>query len=100
MAQPKAKKKNNKRSIIVSVLCACIILGLVVSIAKKYVDIKKYENRKEEYSVIHSNIEKENQELESINSEDNELEIAEKYAREDGYVMPDEQVYVDITPGN
>ena len=27
-------------------------------------------------------------------------ELAEEYARKKGYVMPDERVYVDITPGS
>ena len=28
-----------------------------------------------------------------------ESALAEEYARKKGYVMPDERVYVDITPG-
>ena len=31
---------------------------------------------------------------------DDEKELAEEYARKKGYVMPDERVYVDITPGS
>ena len=40
-----------------------------------------------------------NQELQDTIEENDEAEIAEKYARENGYVKTDERVYIDITPG-
>ena len=43
--------------------------------------------------------ENENEALEKAVSEGDEAALVEEYARKKGYVMPDERVYVDITPG-
>ena len=42
----------------------------------------------------------ENEELEAAIKDGDKKELAEEYARKKGYVMPDERVYVDITPGS
>lgn len=103
MAKAKAKKKNKKQlapvSIIVFVLCACIVLYFVVSIVKKQIEINKsIDTRNELMSVLDSQLD-ENNELEVAISQGDESALAEEYARKKGYVMPDERVYVDITPG-
>ncbi len=41
-----------------------------------------------------------NKEIENAIKENDEAALAEKYARENGYVKTDERVYIDITPGN
>lgn len=99
MAQ-QSKKKNAKGSIIVTILCSCIVLALLASIVKQHIENKEYETRQEEYRATLSEIEKENENLDELNSQDDELKIIEKYAREKGYAMPDDHVYKDITPGN
>ncbi len=102
MANAKAKKKRKQiapASIIVFVLCACIVLYFVVSIVKKQIEINKStETRNELVSVLESQ-QAENKELEVAISQGDESALAEEYARKKGYVMPDERVYVDITPG-
>ena len=42
----------------------------------------------------------ENEELKAAIKDGDKKELAEEYARKKGYVMPDERVYVDITPGS
>ena len=102
MANAKTKKKKKQIapvSIVVFVLCACIVLYFVVSIVKKQIEINKNEDTHQELVSILESQQAENQELEAAISEGDESALAEEYARKKGYVMPDDRVYVDITPG-
>lgn len=99
MAKRQSKKKFNNTSIIAIVICSCIILYLLVSIVKAQIDINKKEA---ELAALQSTYESqvaENEALEEAVSNGDEAELVEEYARKKGYVMPDERVYVDITPG-
>ncbi|MBQ8182883.1 MAG: septum formation initiator family protein [Clostridia bacterium] len=100
MAKTTKKKKQVKPvSIIVLVLCSCIVLCIGIPIIKEIIEFKQ---NKAEYtdavSVRDSQV-SENEALQKAVDEGDEAAIAEKYAREQGYVKPDEHVYVDITPG-
>ncbi len=96
----KKKKQVKPVSVIAIVLCSFIVLFLVISIIKQVAEKKQLEAELEsEKAVLESRI-SENQELEVAVSEGDEEELAEQYAKEKGYVMPDERVYVDITPGS
>lgn len=102
MANTKTRKKRKQVapvSIIVFALCACIVLYFVVSIVKKQIEINKNEDTRQELVSILESQQAENQELEAAISEGDESALAEEYARKKGYVMPDDRVYVDITPG-
>ena len=102
MANAKAKKKRKQiapGSIIVFVLCACIVLYFVVSIVKKQIEINKNTDTRDELVSVLESRQAENEELEVAISEGDESALAEEDARKKGYVMPDERVYVDITPG-
>lgn len=102
MANTKAKKKRKQIapvSIIVFVLCACIVLYFVVSIVKKQIEINRNTDTRNELVSVLESRQAENAELEVAISEGDESALAEEYARKKGYVMPDERVYVDITPG-
>ena len=102
MANTKTRKKRKQVapvSIIVFVLCACIVLYFVVSIVKKQIEINKNEDTHQELVSILESQQAENQELEAAISEGDESALAEEYARKKGYVMPDDRVYVDITTG-
>ena len=99
MAKKKSKKKLNNTSIIAIIICSCILLYLVVSIVKTQININKKEA---ELAALQSTYESqvaENEALEDAVSKGDEAELVEEYARKKGYVMPDERVYVDITPG-
>ena len=102
MANANAKKKKKQIapvSIIVFVLCACIVLYFVVSIVKKQIEINKSTEARDELVSVLESQQAENKELEAAISQGDESALAEEYARKKGYVMPDERVYVDITPG-
>ncbi len=100
MAKTRKKRKQIAPvSIIVFVLCSCIVLYFVISIIKKQVEINKNTNTRDELVSVLESQNAENKELEAAISEGDESALAEEYARKKGYVMPDERVYVDITPG-
>ena len=99
MAKRKSTKKLKSTSVAAIVLCSCILLYFVVSIVKAQIDIKQKEA---ELAALQSTYESqiaENEALEDAVSKGDEAELIEEYARKKGYVMPDERVYVDITPG-
>lgn len=95
----KNAKKKNSTSIIAVIVCSLVLLYLVVSIVKIQIDINKKEA---ELAALQSTYESqvaENEALEEAVSQGDEEELIKEYARKKGYVMPDERVYVDITPG-
>ncbi len=99
MAKKKSKKKLNNTSIIAIIICSCILLYLVVSIVKTQININKKEAELAALQSTYKSQLAENEALEDAVSKGDEAELYEEYARKKGYVMPDERVYVDITPG-
>lgn len=97
----KRKKKQIKpASIIAAIVCSFIVLFLVISIVKEVAQKNQLDAELESgIAVLESRV-SENRELEVAVSEGDEKELAEQYAKEKGYVMPDERVYVDVTPGS
>ncbi|MBR4286602.1 MAG: septum formation initiator family protein [Clostridia bacterium] len=99
-----AKQKKNKKqlkpvSIIVLVVCSCIVLYFGISIVKEFSEYKQNKNELTNAVSVHESQVSENEALEKVIDEGDEDKIIEEYARDKGYVMPDERVYVDITPG-
>lgn len=99
-----AKQKKNKKqlkpvSIIALVVCSCIVLYFGISIVKELSEFKQNKTELTNAVSVHESQVSENEALEKVIEEGAQDEFLEKYAREKGYVMPDERVYVDITPG-
>lgn len=99
MAKQKKKKQIKPVSIIVLVVCSCIVLYFGISIVKEAAELKRNDNELNNAVSISESQDAENKALQEALDEGDEAAIAEKYAREKGYVKPDEKVYVDITPG-
>ena len=100
MAKEKKKNQLNSRSVIVIVLCFVLLLYMGIRFVKAQSKINaKQAQLTELESVLESQI-AENEELEAAIKDGDKKELAEEYARKKGYVMPDERVYVDITPGS
>ena len=93
-----AKKKSN-RSVITIIVCSLILLTLIVSIVKQQIDNNKKEAELAALQSTHESLVAENEALKEAVSQGDEAELIKEYARKKGYVMPDERVYVDITPG-
>ena len=97
--QTKNKKQLKPVSIIAIIVCSCIVLYFGISIVKEFSEYKQNKAALTNVESIHESQLSENEDLSKVIDEGDEAAIAEKAAREEGYVMPDEHVYVDITPG-
>ena len=100
MAKEKKKNQLNSRSVIVIVLCFVLLLYMGIRFVKVQSEINAKEAQLTELESIYESQVAENKELESAIKDGDKKELAEEYARKKGYVMPDERVYVDITPGS
>lgn len=100
MKQKKNKTKKQPFSIIVAVAMVLVLSYFVYSIISIAVDNKRKSNEYDKLSGQLSDRLEENSELSALINSSNEAEIAEKYARENGYAYPDERIYYDATPGD
>ena len=100
MKKKQANKKRKQFSIVMAVLFGAAIIYFAVSF---YNTNKEINEKKAELNALQTQYEeqvKQNEALQNTIEENDEAAIAEKYARENGYVKTDERVYIDITPGN
>jgi cell division protein FtsB len=99
LTKSKQRKRIGSESIIAIIICTLVLMYLIGSIVAKAIDKNNYEKELEAKQATHAQIVEENSVLDELNSQDDEAKLAEDYAREKGYVMPDEHVFVDVTPG-
>ena len=96
------RRKNKKQSIFMTLVftaAAALAIYFAISFFSGYKDINE---KKDELSDLQNQYEEQvqqNKDIEKTIKENDEAAIAEKYARENGYVKTDERVYIDITPG-
>ena len=100
MAKEKKKNQLNSRSVIVIVLCFVVLLYMGIRFVKKQSEINAKEAQLTELESVLESISVSNEEVSAAIEDGDKDELAEEYARKKGYVMPDERVYVDITPGS
>ena len=100
MAKEKKKNQLNSRSVIVIVLCFVLLLYMGIRFVKAQSEINAKEAQLTELESIYESQIAENEDLKAAIKDGDKKELAEEYARKKGYVMPDERVYVDITPGS
>ena len=100
MAKKKAKKKPDDFTVIVLVAVLAIFIAFTVGFVKVHSDKKQKEAQYSELSSILESQTNENSELKETIKNGIEDELAEDYAQQDGYVKPNQHVYVDITPGS
>lgn len=99
MAKKRTKQKKKPFSVILLVAMLLVLSYFVFSIISTAVDNKRQSNEYEKLSDKLSDRLEENAELSELVDNGNESEVAEKYARENGYAYPDERLYYDATPG-
>ena len=99
MAEMRKKTKIKPFSIIKVLLCACVVFLLVGSIAREASELsaKKQEKAQLETQLAEQNAENAIMDDKLSNGDIDELK--EQIARENDYIMPDEQVVIDVTPG-
>lgn len=95
----KKKKKNRTFSIIALVMCCLLLLIFGIHFIKSQREINAKEEKLAELESVYDSQTAANESLRNAVTEGDEAVLAEEYARQKGYVMPDERVYVDITPG-
>ena len=100
MATNKNKKPIKPYSVILIVGCLILMLYFGVSFLKTQSEINAKQAELSKLENIYESQVNENEELKDAIKNGDEAELAEEYARKKGYVMPDERVYVDITPGS
>lgn len=100
MKQAKKNTQLKPRSVIVIVLCFVLFLYMGIRFIKAQSEINAKESQLTDLVSIHESIVAQNEEVSAAIKNGDTEELAEKQAREKGYVMPDERVYVDITPGS
>lgn len=100
MAKEKKKNQLNSRSVIVIVLCFAVLLYMGIRFIKAQSEINAKEAQLTELESVRESIVAENEEVSAAIKDGDKDELVERYARKKGYVMPDERVYVDITPGS
>lgn len=100
-ARKRARAKPKKHSFILSMALLLIAGYFVIGLVQTQLQIREREKRAEEVSAQYEQQLAENKRLQSVVDGGDEKAYIERVAREKlGYVMPDEKVYYDITPGN
>ena len=98
----KAKKNPKKNGFLLAIaftFAAVLAIYFVISFISETNENKQKKEELEQLQAKYEQQMQQNQELQDTIEENDEAEIAEKYARENGYVKTDERVYIDITPG-
>lgn len=100
-ARKRAKSKPKKHSFILSMALLLVAGYFVIGLVQTQLQIREREKQAEEVSAQYEQQLAENKRLQSVVDGGDEKAYIERVAREKlGYVMPDEKVYYDITPGN
>ena len=99
MKKKKTNKKRRQFSIVMAVLFGAAVIYFAISFFNTNKEINEKKAELTELQNQYDEQVKQNKELQNTIDENDEAAIAEKYARENGYVKTDERVYIDITPG-
>ena len=99
MKKKKTNKKRRQFSIVMAVLFGAAVIYFAISFFNTNKEINEKKAELTELQSQYDEQVKQNKELQNTIDENDEAAIAEKYARENGYVKTDERVYIDITPG-
>ena len=97
------KRKNKKKSFILSFCIVALCAWFAISLFSMVGDISKAKNEITEVKSATEAQNLKNKELREVNSqlENGDIdEYVEIIAREDGYVMPGERVYYDVSVNN
>ncbi len=99
MKKKTVNKKRKQVSIVMAVLFCAVVIYFAISFFNTNKEITEKKQELNELQTQYEEQLKQNEELQNTIDENDEAAIAEKYARENGYVKTDERVYIDITPG-
>jgi len=103
MNNEKETRRRTKKQGILMTMVFTVAAALAIYFAVSFISANQEINEKKEHLADLQNhkedVVQQNKDIEKTIEENDEAAIAEKYARENGYVKTDERVYIDITPG-
>lgn len=95
-----AKKRKQKKSFILSLALVLLVGYFIITIISLQVEIRDRKEVKEQLDMEYEQILSNNERLQAIVDSEDKGDYMEQVAREKlGFVMPNEKVFYDITPG-
>lgn len=99
-AQSKASKRVRPKSFILMLALVLLVGYFVITFIGLRLDIGERNAIKDQKNEAHQQMKEENAELQAIVDSEDKGAYMEEVARDElGYVMPDEKVFYDVTPG-
>lgn len=99
-AKAPAKKRKQKKSFILSLALVLLVGYFIITIIGLQVEIRDRKEVKEQLDMEYEQILADNERLQAIVDSEDKGDYMEQIAREKlGFVMPNEKVFYDITPG-
>ena len=98
----RTRKKTKEQSFFMTLVFTAAVALAIYFAVSFFSGYKENKEKAEELAGLKTQLEEleqQNKDIEKTIKENDEAAIAEKYARENGYVKTDERVYIDITPG-
>lgn len=103
MAQKKSapvKKRKQQKSFILTLALVLLVGYFIITIISLQVEIRDRKEVKEQLDIEYEQILADNERLQAIVDSEDKGDYMEQIAREKlGFVMPNEKVFYDITPG-
>ena len=100
MANAKKPKHVKPKSFILMLALILLVGYFVITFIGLRLDIAERNAEKDQISETHQQMLEENSELQAIVDSEDKGDYMEEVARDElGYVMPDEKVFYDVTPG-
>ncbi len=96
----KAKKRVQKRSFILTLALVLLVGYFIITIIDLQLEIRERKEVKEQLDTEYEQLLADNERLQAIVDSEDKGDYMEQVAREKlGFVMPNEKVFYDITPG-
>ncbi len=96
----KTQKRKQKKSFILSLALVLLVGYFIITIIDLQLEIRDRKEVKEQLDMEYEQILTENERLQAIVDSEDKGSYMEQVAREKlGFVMPNEKVFFDITPG-
>ena len=94
------KKGKQKRSFILTLALVLLVGYFIITIIGLQIEIRERTEVKDQLEIKHQQILESNNRLQTIVNSEDKSDYYEQVAREKlGFVMPNEKVFYDITPG-
>lgn len=100
MAKKKSKKKLHKFSILLLIAVVALLAVFTVQFIKISAEKEQKEAQLSELSSVYESQTEANSNLKETIKNGVEDDLAKEYAQQEGYINPNQHVYIDATPGS